>query len=101
MGFGIGAMWFILYCVFSTAFAFGIKLMRDGEPGLEPGNVLTVSRANINLESGINFALRITCCHRRLNQQVNCFLNTFYYNNNMLVIRDVIQSCISNRKNIY
>ena len=46
MGFGIGAIWLILYCVFSTAFAFGFKLMRDGEPGLEPGNVLTVSGTN-------------------------------------------------------
>ena len=42
-GNGLGAVWLVIYMVLSTAFAYGIKLFKDGEPGLEPGSVLIVS----------------------------------------------------------
>ena len=44
MGNMIGIIWLIIYMILSTAFAYGTKLYRDGEPGLEPGNVLIVRK---------------------------------------------------------
>ena len=44
MGNLIGIIWLIIYMILSTAFAYGTKLYRDGEPGLEPGNVLIVRK---------------------------------------------------------
>ena len=42
-GLGQSVFWFFLYTSFAVSFWYGIYLMRNDEPGFEPGETLTVS----------------------------------------------------------
>ncbi|CAC5425119.1 ABCB1 [Mytilus coruscus] len=41
-GLGQSVFWFFIYSAFAVAFWYGIYLIRNGEPGFEPGKTLTI-----------------------------------------------------------